>query len=189
LEQKNIWFPVAEKGELNKIEERYLKYRYYYAGIDIAGFGGYGKAVYDYLLPLFDQWYMKKSLRYIPPNIDFLKDRLFLVDHPDYKEERGGTLSFHVKVLALSMIGVIMSHNKYLISKLILQNIISDISNCTKSYDYSDRVCFSITVKMFIDMLKNEFSHFGATINDLSFCDFANEETLNPKPPPVINVL
>ncbi len=186
---QNIRLSIAENGVRKRIEERYLKYRYYYAGIDIAGFGKYGKAVYDSLLPSFDHWYMKKSISYIPPNIDFLKDRLFLVDHPDYREERGGALSFHVKVLALSMIGLIVSHNKDLISKIILQQIISDISSCTKSYDYSDRVCFSITVKMFINLLKEEFSHFDGIINQLSFCDFANEETLNPKPQPVINVL
>lgn len=186
---QNIRLTIAENDGRKKIEERYLKYRYYYAGIDIAGFGKYGKAVYDSLLPSFDHWYMKKSLSYIPPNIDFLKDRLFLVDHPDYREERGGALSFHVKVLALSMIGLIIGHNRYLISKIILQQIISDISNCTKSYNYSDRVCFSITVKMFIDMLKQDFSHLGSMVTNLSFGDFANEETINPKPQLVINVL
>ena len=36
----------CENGSRNKMEERYLKYRHYYAGIDILGLGGYGKAVY-----------------------------------------------------------------------------------------------------------------------------------------------
>lgn len=173
----------------NKMKERYLKYRHYYADIDIAGFGGYGKTAYESLLPQFDEWYKRKSLSDIPPNIDFLKDRLFFVDHSDYREERGGALSFHIKVLALSMIGLIINSNKDVISKQILQDIIADISNCTKSYDYSDRLCFSITVRMFIDMLKNEFPHFGCMVTDLSFRDFANKETLNPKLQPVINVL
>ncbi len=57
------------------MQERYLKYRHYYAGIDISGFGGYGKAVYAPLLPVFDQWFERKSLDDIPPNITFLEDR------------------------------------------------------------------------------------------------------------------
>jgi hypothetical protein len=179
----------SEKSRLHKIEERYLKYRTYYADIDISGFGGYGKAVYATLLPKFDQWYARKSLDDIPANIAFLEDGLFLTDHPDYREERGGALSFHIKVLALSMIGLILCHNKDLISKQSLQDIISRVSLPTKSYDYSDRVCFSITIRMFIDMLKSEFSHFGDLVANLSFHDFANEETLNPKPPPSISVL
>jgi hypothetical protein len=71
----------------------------------------------------------------------------------------------------------------------LLQVIISDVSRQTKSYDYSECVCFSITVRMFVDMLKEEFSHFGSQVSDLSIFDFANEETLNPKPQPVINIL
>jgi hypothetical protein len=179
----------GENGSRRKLEERYLKYRFYYADIDISGFGGYGKAVYDSLLPKFDEWYERKSLNDIPPNIAFLEDRSFLTDHPDYREERGGAISFHIKVLALSMIGVIVNHNKDVIESQLLQNIIFDISSRTKSYDYSERVCFSITVKKFIEMLKEEFSQFGSLVTDLSFNDFANEETLNPKPPPVISVL
>lgn len=171
------------------MQERYLKYRHYYAGIDISGFGGYGKAVYSHLLPVFDQWYEMKDIVDIPPNIDFLEDRLYLVDHPDYREERGGALSFHIKVLALSMIGLIMNHNKDVISSQLLQYIIFDISRRTKSYDYSECLCFSITVRMFIDMLKEEFSYFGSEVTDLSFSDFASEETLNPKPQPVISIL
>jgi hypothetical protein len=38
-------------------------------------------------------------------------------------------------------------------------------------------------------MLKEEFSHFGSQVTDLSFHDFANDETLNPKPQQVISVL
>lgn len=178
-----------ENGSRNKIEERYLKYRHYYTGIDISGFGGYGKAVYAPLLPSFDQWYRRKSLHDVPPNITFLEDRLYLTDHLDYRQERGGAISFHIKVLALSMVGLIMNYRKDLISRQLLQVIISDISRQTKSYDYSECVCFSITVRMFVDMLKEEFSHFGSQVSDLSICDFANEETLNPKPQPVISIL
>jgi hypothetical protein len=187
--EQNIIDTSSENSRLHKIEERYLKYRYYYAHIDISGFGGYGKAVYDTILPKFDQWYERKSLDDIPANIAFLEEGLFLTDHPDYKEERGGALSFHIKVLALSMIGLIVYYNKDIIMKQSLQDIISGVSSRTKSYDYSDRLCFSITVRMFIDMLKEEFSHFGTMVTDLSLRDFANEETLNPKPQPVISVL
>lgn len=178
-----------QNGSRNKIEERYLKYRYYYAGIDISGFGGYGKAVYSPLLPMFDCWYEKKSLHDVPPNIAFLEDRAYLVDHPDYRKERGGAISFHIKVMALSMIGLIMNYNKDTILWQQLQYIISDVSQHTKSYDYSECLCFSITVRMFIDTVKEEFSHFGNLVTDLSFRDFANEETLKPKPQPVISVL
>jgi hypothetical protein len=176
-------------GSRNKMEERYLKYRHYYAGIDISGYGGYGKAVYSPLLPTFDQWYKRKSLNDVPPNVTFLEDRLFLTDHPDYREERGGAVSFHIKVLALSMVGLIMNYNKDAITRQLLKYIISDVSQNTKAYDYSECLCFSITVRMFVDMLKEEFSHFGSQVNDLSICDFANEETLNPKPQPVISIL
>ncbi|MGZ6223860.1 MAG: hypothetical protein ACXWMW_14100 [Syntrophales bacterium] len=178
-----------QNDSLNKMEERYLKYRHYYAGIDISGLGGYGKAVYSPLFPMFDRCYKRKSLHDAPPNITFLEDRAYLVEHPDYKKERGGAISFHIKVMALSMIGLIMNHNKDTISRQQLQYLISDVSHHTKSYDYSDCLCFSITVKMFIDMLKEEFSHFGSRVTDLSFYDFANEETLTPKPEPVISIL
>ena len=130
-----------------------------------------------------------KALVDIPPNINFLEDRLFLVDHPDYREERGGSISFHIKVMALSMVGLIMNHNKDVISRQLLQYIIFDISQYTKSYDYSECVCFSITVEMFVDMVKEDFSHFGSQVTELSFRDFANEETLTPKPQPVISIL
>jgi hypothetical protein len=171
------------------MEERYLKYRHYYAAIDISGFGGYGKDVYSPLLPVFDRCYKRKSLHDVPPNITFLEDRAYLVDHPDYRKERGGAISFHIKVLALSMIGLIVNHNRDAISRQLLQCIISDISTHTKSYNYSECLCFSITMRMFIDTVKEEFSHFGSPVLDLSFCDFANEETLTPKPQPVISIL
>jgi hypothetical protein len=187
--QRKIIAANFENGILNKMEERYLKYRHYYAGIDISGFGGYGKAVYAPLLPLFDQWFEMKALVNIPPNISFLEDRLYLIDHPDYRVERGGAISFHIKVLALSLIGLIMNHNKDVISRQLLQYIIFNVSQHTKSYDYSEYMCFSITVRMFIDMVKEEFSHFGNQVADLSFRHFANEETLTPKPQPVISIL
>jgi hypothetical protein len=91
--------------------------------------------------------------------------------------------------MALSMIGLILNYNSNAISPQLLKAIISDISKHTKSYDYSECLCFSITVRMFIDMVKKEFSHLGSPVTDLSFVDFANEETLTPKPQPVISVL
>jgi hypothetical protein len=42
---------------------------------------------------------------------------------------------------------------------------------------------------MFVDMVKEDFSHFGSQVTELSFRDFANEETLTPKPQPVISIL
>jgi hypothetical protein len=173
----------------NKLQERYLKYRHYYAGLDISGFGGYGRAVYDPLLPVFDQWYEMKALVDIPPNINFLEERLYLIDHPDYREARGTVINYHIKVLALSMIGLIMNHNRDVISRQLLQYIIFDVSRHTQSCDFSDRLCFSITVRMFVDMVKEEFSHFGKQVTDLSLHDFASEESLTPKPPQVISVL
>jgi hypothetical protein len=187
--QQTIMAAGYEKGSLNKMHERYLKYRHYYAGIDISGFGGYGKTVYAPLLPAFDRFYERKSLHDIPSNITFLEKRTYLVDHPDYRKERGGAISFHIKVMALSMIGLILNYNSNAISPQLLKAIISDISKHTKSYDYSECLCFSITVRMFIDMVKKEFSHLGSPVTDLSFVDFANEETLTPKPQPVISVL
>ena len=179
----------CENGSRNRMEERYLKYRHYYASIDILGFGGYGKAVYAHLFPSFDQWYKRKSLNDVPPNITFLEDRLYLTDHPDYRQERGAVISFHIKVMALSMVGLIMYYNKDIISRRLLQYIISYVSEQTILYDYSECWCFSITVRMFVDMLKEEFPHFGSLLSDLSISDFANEETLNPKPQPVISIL
>lgn len=179
----------GENGSRNKMEERYLKYRHYYAGIDILGFGDYGKAVYAPLFPSFDRWYKTKSLDDIPPNIIFLEDRLYLPDHPDYRQERGGVISFHIKVMALSMIGLIIYYNKDIISRQVLQYIISYVSEQTKLYDYSECWCFSITVRMFVDMIKEQFSHFGSQMSGLSISDFANEETLIPKTQPVISML
>ena len=179
----------CENGSRNKMEERYLKYRHYYAGIDIVSFGGYGKAVYAPLFPSFDQWYKRKSLDDIPPNFMYLEDRLYLTDHPDYRQERGAVISFHIKVMALSMVGLIIYYKKDIISRQVLQYIISSVSDQTILYDYSECWCFSITVRMFVDMLKEEFSHFGSLVSDLSISDFANEETLNPKPQPVISIL
>jgi hypothetical protein len=179
----------CENGSRNKMEERYLKYRHYYAGIDIVGFGGYGKAVYAPLFPSFDQWYGRKSLDDVPPNFMYLEDRLYLTDHPDYRQERGAAISFHIKVMALSMVGLIIYYKKDIISRQVLQYIISSVSDQTILYDYSECWCFSITVSMFVDMLKEEFSHFGSLVSDLSISYFANEETLNPKPQPVISIL
>jgi hypothetical protein len=187
--QEKIIAGNLQNDSRNKMEERYLKYRHYYAVIDISGFGGYGKAVYAPLLPAFDQWFEMKALVDIAPNITFLEDRAYLVDHPDYRKERGSAISYHIKVMALSMIGLIINHNSDVISRQLLEAIVIDVSRNTKAYDYSDCVCFSITVRMFIDMLKEKFSHFGSPVTDLAFCDFANEETLTPKPQPVISVL
>ena len=187
--QRKLVAVSCENGSRNKLQERYLKYRHYYAVIDISGFGGYGKAVYAPLLPVFDQWFERKSLNDIPPNITLLEDRSYLIGHPDFREERGGVITYHIKVLALSMIGLIMNQNKDLISRQLLQDIIVDVSRRTKSCDFSDRVCFSITVRMFIDMLKEMYSHFGSQVTDISFRDFANGETLTPKPQQVISIL
>jgi hypothetical protein len=38
-------------------------------------------------------------------------------------------------------------------------------------------------------MVKEKFSHFGSPLTDLSFRDFANEETLTPRPQEVISIL
>ncbi|HUH64901.1 MAG TPA: hypothetical protein VLZ07_00580 [Syntrophales bacterium] len=187
--ERTISAAGQESGCHDKIEERYLKYRYYYAGIDIYGFGDYGKAVYDPLLPRFDRWYSRKSLHDVPPNLDFLEERVYLVDHPDYSDERCVAVSFHLKVMALSMIGLIMNHNKDTIPQRLLRCIISGVSQRTKSYDYSECLCFSITVRMFIEMVKEDFSHFDSLVPGLTFADFANEETLISKPQPVISVL
>ena len=91
--------------------------------------------------------------------------------------------------MALSIVGLIMYYNKDIISRQLLQYIISCVSKQTKLYDYSECWCFSIAVRMFVDMLKEEFSHLGSQVSDLSICDFSNEETLNPKLQPVISVL
>lgn len=187
--QEKIIAVGCENISRNKLQERYLKYRQYYAGIDIAGFGGYGKAVYAPLLPVFDQWFERKSVDDIPRITPFLEDKLYLHDHPDFRQERGEVISFHIKVLALSMNGVILDENRNAVSRQVIGDVVFDVSKHTRSYDYSDRLCFSITVRMFIDMLKENFSHFGSQVTDLSFRDFANEDTLNPKPQHVISIL
>jgi hypothetical protein len=176
-------------GNRNKLEERYLKYRHYYVGIDISGFGEYGRAVYISLLPTFDQWFEKKSLDDIPQITPLLEDKSYLNDHPDFKEERGGVVSYHVKVLALSMSGLILDHNRDVVSRQLLQHTVSDVRRYSRSYDYSDRLCFLITLRMFIDMVKEKFSHLDNQVTELSLRDFAIEDSLNVKPQPVISVL
>jgi hypothetical protein len=180
---------VSSNNGSSKLHERYLKYRHYYAGIDISGFGGYGRAVYAPLLPVFDRWFERKSLDDIPHIMPLLEDKTFLQDHPDFRRERGGAISFHIKVLALSMKGLILDEHKDEISRSLLNNVVIDVSKKTKSYDYSECLCFTITVRMFIDMLKGNFSHFGSPVKDLSLHDFANEDTLNPKPQHIISIL
>jgi len=175
-------------GNGNKLQERYLKYRHYYVGFDISGFGGYGRAVYVSLLPTFDQWFERKSLNDIPEIIPFLEDKSYLDDHPDFREERGGVISYHIKVLALSMNGLILDRNRDAVSRQLLRDVVYDVSRHTRSYDFSDRLCFSITVRLFVEMLKEKFSHFGNEVKDLSLHDFANEDTLNPKPQEVASI-
>ena len=177
-----------ENVSRNKLQERYLKYRHYYVGLDLSGFGDYSKAVYAPLLPLFDRWFEKKSMDDIPRITPLLEDKVYLHDHPDFRKETGEVISFHIKVLALSMNGVILDENRNAVSKQFLGNVISDVSRHTRSYDFSNRLCFSITVKMYIETLRERFSHFGHPVTDLSFRDFANGHTLNPKPQEVIDI-
>ena len=177
-----------ENVSSNKLQERYLKYRHYYAGIDISGLGGYGKAVYAPLLPLFDQCFERKSMDDIFLITPLLGEKVYLPDHPDFRKGTGEVIDFHIKVLALSLDGVILDENRNAVSSQFLGDVICDVSRHTRSYDFSDRLCFSITVRLFIEMLKDKFSHFGSLITDLSLCDFANEDTLNPKPQKVINI-
>jgi len=172
----------------NKLEERYLKYRHFYVGLDLSGFGDYGRAVYAPLLPLFDQWFERKSMDDIPLITPLLRYKESLHDHPDFRKETGEVIGYHIKVLALSMNGIILDENRNAVSKQVLGNVIFDVSRHTRSYDFSNRLCFSITVRLFIEMLKERFSHFGCPVADLSLCDFANEDTLNPKPQEVINI-
>jgi hypothetical protein len=187
--QQKIVTVSGNNGSNNKLQERYLKYRHYYAGIDISGFGGYGRAVYAPLLPVFDRWFERKSLDDIPHIMPLLEDRLYFQDHPDFRRERGGAISFHIKVLALSLKGLILDEHKDEISKPLLNSVVIDVSKKTRSYDYSECLCFMITVRMFVDMLKENFSHFGNPVKGLSLHDFANEDTLNPKPQHVISIL
>ena len=186
---EKIFLMDGGNGSRNKLQERYLKYRHYYVGLDISGFGGYGKAVYVQLLPVFDQWFERKSVDDIPEIMPFLEDKSYLDDHPDFRGERGGVISYHIKVLALSMSGLILDQNRDAVSRQLLRDVVFDVRRHTRSYDYSDRLCFFITVRMFIEMLKEKFSHFGSQVKDLSLHDFANGDTLNPKPQPVISIL
>ena len=179
----------CENSSRNKLQERYLKYRHYYTGLDLSGFGDYGKAVYAPLLPVFDRWFERKSVDDIPRIIPFLDDKLYLQDHPDFRQERGDVISFHIRVMALSMDGLILDQNRDAVSRQLLRDIVCNVSRRTRSYDFSDRLCFSITVRLFIEMLKEKFSHFGREVTDLSLLNFANEDTLNPKPQEIISIL
>lgn len=183
---------IAEVGleniNRNKLQERYLKYRHYYVSLDLSGFGEYGKAIYTPLLPQFDRWFERKSIGDIPRITTLLRDKVYLPDHPDFRKETGEVIDYHIKVLALSMNGVILDDNRYAISKQFLQDVIFNVSRHTRLYDFSNRLCFSITVRIYIDMLKERFSHFGRLVSDLSLRDFANEDTLNAKPQEVIDI-
>jgi len=179
----------CENGSRNKLQERYLKYRHYYTGLDMSGFGGYGKAVYARLLPVFDRWFERKYVEDVPRITPLLEDKLYLRDHPDFRQERGDVISFHIRVMALSMDGLILDQNRDAVSRQLLRDVVCNVSKRTRSYDFSDRLCFSITVRLFIEMLKENFSHFGSEVTDLSFPDFANEDTLNPKPQEIISIL
>jgi len=172
----------------NKLQERYLKYRHYYVGLDLSGFGEYGKAVYAPLLPLFDRWYERKSIDDIPRITPLLGEKFYLPDHPDFRKETGEVIDYHIKVLALSMDGIILDENRNAVSKQFLGDVIHDVSSRTRSYDFSDRLCFSITVRLFMEMLRDKFPHFGSSVTELSLGDFANEDTLNPKPQEVIRI-
>jgi hypothetical protein len=177
-----------ENVSRNKLQERYLKYRHYYVGFDLSGYGEYGKAVYAPLLPQFDRWFERKSMDDIPRITPLLGDKVYLHDHSDFRKETGEVIDFHIKVMALSINGVILDENRNAVSKQFLGNVISDVSSHTRSYDFSNRLCFSITVRMYIETLKERFSHFGRPVTDLSFRDFANGYTLNPKPEEVIGI-
>ena len=125
----------------------------------------------------------------VPRITPLLEDKSYLRDHPDFSQERGDVIGFHIKVMALSMNGLILDQNRDAVSRKLLRDVVFDVRRHTRSYDYSDRLCFSITVRLFIEMLKEKFSHFGSKVTDLSFHDFANGDTLNPKPQPVISIL
>ena len=107
---------------------------------------------------------------------------------PEFRKETGEVIDFHIKVLALSLDGVILDENRNAVSRQFLGDVICNVGRHTQSYDFSDRLCFSITVRLFIEMLKDKFSHFGNLVTDLSLREFANEDTLNPKPQEVINI-
>ncbi len=178
----------SENVGRNKLKERYLKYRHYYVGLDLSGFGEYGKAVYAPLLPMFDRWFERKFMDDIPLITPLLGDNVYHHEHSDFRKETGEVIDFHIKVLALSMSGVILYENKNAVSRQFLGDVIYDVSRRTRSYDFSDRLCFFITVRLFIEMLKEKYSHFGRIVTDLSLRDFANEDTLNPKPQEEIRI-
>jgi len=177
-----------ENVSRNKLWERYLKYRHYYVDLDLSGFGEYGKAVYAPVLPLFDRWFQRKSTGDIFLITPLLGENLSLPDHPEFRQDTGEVIDFHIKVLALSLDGVILDENRNAVSSQFLGDVICDVSTHTRSYDFSDRLCFCITVRLFIEMLKEKFSHFENLVTDLSLRDFANEDTLNPKPQEVIKI-
>lgn len=178
----------SENVGCNKLQERYLKYRHYYVGLDLSGYGDYGKAVYAPYLTLFDRWFQRKSPDDISLITPLLGDKVYLYDHPDFRKETGEVIDFHIKVLALSLDGVILDENRNAVSSQFLGNVICNVSRHTRSYDFSDRLCFFITIRLFIEMLKDKFSHFGSFVTDLSLRDFANEDTLNPKPQEVVSI-
>jgi hypothetical protein len=172
----------SEYVNRNKLRARYLKYRYYYVNLDLSGFGEYSKAVYEPLLPKFDQWFERKSIDDIPLITSLLGDNTPLHGYPAFRPETGEVIDFHIKVLALSLDGVILYENRSKISGQFLQEVICNVSKHTQLYDFSDRLCFFITIRLFIEMLKVRFAHFGDIVTALSLRDFANEDTLNPKP-------
>lgn len=178
----------SEQVGSSKLKERYLKYRHYYVGLDLSGYGDYGKAVYAPYLPLFDRWFKRKETDDIFLITPLLGEDLTLPDHPNYRKGTGEVIDFHMKVLALSLDGVILDENRNAVSSQFLGDVICNVGRHTRSYDFSDRLCFSITVRLFIKMLKDKFSHFGSLVSDLSLGDFANEDTLNPKPKEVVNI-
>ena len=186
--ERKIIAERRENSSRNKMEQRYLKYRHYYVGLDLSGYGDYGKAVYAPYLPLFDRWFHRKATDDIFLITPLLGEQLSLPDHPEFRKETGEVIDFHIKVLALSLDGVILDENRNAVSRQFLGDVICNVGRHTQSYDFSDRLCFSITVRLFIEMLKDKFSHFGNLVTDLSLREFANEDTLNPKPQEVINI-
>lgn len=185
---EKITLAGSEQVGYSKLEERYLKYRHYYVDFDLSGYGDYGKAVYAPYLPLFDRWFHRKSTNDIFLITPLLGENVYIPDHPEYRKGTAEVIDFHIKVLALSLDGVILDENRNAVSSQFIGDVICNVGRHTRSYDFSDRLCFSITVRLFIEMLKNKFSHFGSLVTDLSFRDFANEDTLNPKPQEVINI-
>lgn len=179
---ENIGLGDCLQPNRNKLKERYLKYRHYYANLDMSGFGEYGRDIYAPLLPLFDQWFEKRSLDDIPKITPLLGYNVDLNQYPGLRRETGEVISFHIRVIALSLDGVILDENRDIVTKPFLEDVISEVGKYTRSYDFSDRLCFSITVRMFVEMLKNKFSHLGRPFIELSLYDFAMAGTLDPKP-------